>query len=144
MEKKRPESALIVVHTPQGSVLLMERMDWPGFWQSVTGSLEKNETPRQAALRELQEETGLIPEMGRLHDCQQVNKYQIFEQFLPRYAEGQRTNQEHVFCFEVPNQCAIVLTEHVQYEWLPKNEALQRAFTDTDKRAIGQWVKEVE
>ncbi|KYK91979.1 hypothetical protein SA3733_09130, partial [Aggregatibacter actinomycetemcomitans serotype d str. SA3733] len=38
---------------------MLQRCDDPDFWQSVTGSLEENETPRQAAIRELWEEIGL-------------------------------------------------------------------------------------
>ena len=36
---KIPESVLVVIHTPALEVLLIERADKPGYWQSVTGSL---------------------------------------------------------------------------------------------------------
>ncbi|HUH00249.1 MAG TPA: NUDIX domain-containing protein, partial [Gammaproteobacteria bacterium] len=56
---KRPISVLVVVHTRSGEVLLLERIQPPGWWQSVTGSLEAGETPWDAAVRELHEETGM-------------------------------------------------------------------------------------
>ena len=48
---KRPVSVLVLLHDGAGHVLLLERADREGFWQSVTGSLEDGETPVQAALR---------------------------------------------------------------------------------------------
>ena len=35
---KIPQSVLVVIHTPDLQVLLIERADAPGFWQSVTGA----------------------------------------------------------------------------------------------------------
>ena len=55
---KRPESVLLVIATLGGEFLMLERAQPAGFWQSVTGSLEPGESPRQAAGRELREEIG--------------------------------------------------------------------------------------
>ena len=55
---KLPESVLVVVHTAQLEVLLLERAAQPGFWQSVTGSREPGDPDLSAtARRELLEET---------------------------------------------------------------------------------------
>ena len=57
---KIPESVLVVIHTPQREVLLLERADHPGFWQSVTGSRDTpDEVLSLTAAREVQEETGI-------------------------------------------------------------------------------------
>ena len=56
---KKPVSSLVLIYTEDFKVLLMERADKKGFWQSVTGSLEENETPKDAAIREVFEETGI-------------------------------------------------------------------------------------
>ncbi len=143
MSKKRPESALIIIHAKSTSrVLLMERKDWPGFWQSVTGSLEPGETPEQAAKRELNEETGLQATDGLLVDRKQINQYQIFDAFLHKYPPGQKTNKEYVFTFELDTEKDIKMTEHTDMCWLPKADAIEKAFTQTDKKAIEDWVQE--
>ena len=59
MTYKIPISVLVVIHTPELNVLLLERADRPGFWQSVTGSQDAGETLPQTAQREIGEETGL-------------------------------------------------------------------------------------
>jgi dATP pyrophosphohydrolase len=57
---KLPESVLVVVHTVDLSVLLLERADTAEpRWQSVTGSREPDDVDLHAtARRELAEETG--------------------------------------------------------------------------------------
>ena len=57
---KIPVSVLVVVHTAELDVLLLERARGPGYWQSVTGSLDREDEPLEhAALREVMEETGI-------------------------------------------------------------------------------------
>ena len=56
---KIPESVLVVIHTPEMDVLVIERSDRPGFWQSVTGSKDHIDEPLAlTAAREVAEETG--------------------------------------------------------------------------------------
>src|SRR3982751_5486273 len=58
---KIPESVLVVIHTADLSVLLIERADRPGFWQSVTGSKDSLHEPLvDTAVREVGEETGIL------------------------------------------------------------------------------------
>ena len=59
MPYKTPVSVLVVIYTPDLQVLLLERADHPGYWQSVTGSCDPGESLRQTAVREVAEETGL-------------------------------------------------------------------------------------
>ncbi len=57
---KIPESVLVVIHTAELQVLLLERADKPGFWQSVTGSKDAiDELLITTAIREVHEETGI-------------------------------------------------------------------------------------
>ena len=54
---KIPLSVLVVIHTPALDVLLIERTPTPGFWQSVTGSLDFEDEPFEAAAaREVMEQ----------------------------------------------------------------------------------------
>jgi len=135
---KTPVSALVLIHTAHLQVLIMERADKAGFWQSVTGSLEAGETPRQAAIREVLEETGLDATQYDLQDWQASNTYEIYPHWRYRYAPGITTNVEHLFALELPKEIAITLApdEHVQYEWVDWREAAKRVFSWTNVDAL--------
>lgn len=134
---KRPESVLVVVYTRQGEYLLMERMQPYGFWQSVTGSLEWDETPLHAATRELQEETGLSAEF-RLKDLRRGESFRIVPPWKKRYAKHHLFNREHWFALQLPSRRMIRLNhhEHRQFRWLSADQALKRASSWTNRAAI--------
>lgn len=138
---KRPESVLVVVYA-QNQVLLLQRRDDPLFWQSVTGSMLSEETePRESAIRELLEETGLTMAQGQMHDCEYSAWFDIYPHWLFRYAPGTTRNLEHVFCFEMATQAAITLSdEHLDYCWITKDEAVQKVISDTNRDAILKFV----
>lgn len=135
---KTPVSALVLIHTEDLQVLIMERADKAGFWQSVTGSLEAGETPKQAAVREVLEETGLHAERYELQDWQVANTYDIYPHWRHRYAPGVTTNVEHQFALVLPSPLPIQLApdEHLQYAWVDWREAAQRVFSWTNVDAI--------
>lgn len=134
---RRPESVLVVIYTTDDQVLLMRRCVPPDFWQSVTGSLEWQEQPRQAAERELFEETGLLgPE--RLLDSGVSRRFDIWPQWRHRYQPGVCENLEHCFYFCLPAITEIRLNpeEHSEYVWLRRQDAVQRAASWTNQAAI--------
>jgi dATP pyrophosphohydrolase len=135
---KTPVSALVLIHTEDLQVLIMERADKVGFWQSVTGSLEAGETPMQAAIREVLEETGLHAERYELQDWQVANTYEIYPHWRYRYAPGVTSNVEHQFALVLPSTLPIQLApdEHLQYAWVDWREAAQRVFSWTNVDAI--------
>jgi dATP pyrophosphohydrolase len=128
MAYKIPISVLVVVHTPDLQVLLLERADRPGFWQSVTGSQNEGETLRDTVVRELREETGLDAARYGLEDWNRRNRFEIFLHWRNRYAPGVTHNTEHVFSLQVPQPLEITIApgEHLRYEWLPWREAAEK------------------
>jgi dATP pyrophosphohydrolase len=135
---KIPVSVLVVVHTSDLQVLLLERADRPGFWQSVTGSQDEGETLRQTAVRELHEETGLDAAQYDLRDWQKQNRYEIYLRWRSRYAPGVTHNTEHVFGLTVPAPLPVTLAprEHLRYEWLPWRAAADKVFSWSNAEAI--------
>ncbi|MFZ9313704.1 MAG: dihydroneopterin triphosphate diphosphatase [Burkholderiaceae bacterium] len=136
---KIPQSVLVVIHDPQGRVLLLERADRPGFWQSVTGSLDReDEAPSAAAVRELEEETGLIAPPAAWSDWAFSQVYEIFPHWRHRYAPGVTQNTEHVFSVCVPVASPVRLSprEHLRYQWLQWAPAAETCFSWSNAKAI--------
>lgn len=136
---KIPRSVLVVVHTPALDVLLIERADKPGYWQSVTGSLEAEDEPlERTAWREVAEETGITH--GVLRDWALENVYEIYPVWRYRYAPGVTHNTEHVFGLTVPTCVPVQLSprEHTASIWLPWQEAADRCFSPSNAEAILQ------
>ncbi len=137
MPYKIPVSTLVVVHTQDLDVLLMERADYPGHWQSVTGSQEAGEALADTARRELLEETG-IDAGDRLDDWNFSNVYEIYARWRHRYPPGTTHNTEHVFGLALPAKVPVVLAprEHLQYRWLPWRAAAALCFSWSNRDAI--------
>jgi len=135
---KIPVSVLVVIHTQDGQVLLMERADALGFWQSVTGSQDAGETLEQTAIREVREETGLDAAQFELTRWDISTRYEIYERWRHRYAPGVTHNTEHVFGLKLPAALPVTLAprEHLRYEWLPWAAAAERCFSPSNAEAI--------
>ena len=136
---KIPESVLVVIYTPQWDVLLIERADQAGFWQSVTGSRDTTaEALVQTALREVLEETGITAPVGQLSDWGVENIYEIYPVWRHRYAPGVTHNTEHVFGLCLTAPCAVTLSprEHTASQWLPYREAADACFSPSNAEAI--------
>jgi dihydroneopterin triphosphate diphosphatase len=138
MSFKKPISSLVLIYTEDFKVLLMERADKKAFWQSVTGSLEANETPSEAAAREVFEETGIHANQYSLEDWHLSHVYEIYLHWRYRYAPDVTHNTEHIFGLKVPAAIPIKLSadEHVQYLWLDWKEAMDKVFSWTNVEAI--------
>jgi dATP pyrophosphohydrolase len=138
MTHKIPVSTLVVIYTPQLDVLLLERADHPGFWQSVTGSQDEGETLGQTAAREVAEETGIEAGRNELADWNLQNVFEIYPVWRGRYAPGVTHNTEHVFGLRVPGRVAVRVAprEHLAAEWVPWREAADRVFSWSNRKAI--------
>lgn len=142
---KQPVSALVVIYDANLNVLLLERADHPGYWQSVTGSREGNEQLLETAMREAREETGLDARQYALSDWQTQNVYEIYPKWQHRYPPGTTHNTEHVFGLELPHQVAVQIAprEHLSYQWLAWQEAAEKVFSPSNRAAILQLPQRV-
>lgn len=161
---KIPVSVLVVMVSPTGDFLLIERADKAGYWQSVTGSLDfPDESPLQAAVRELAEETGFaatpvqsptvleaspgdLLQPGVLRPWPHNLQYEIFEHWRHRYPAGVTHNTEHWFMVCVPAEFApqLAVNEHVGYAWLSAQEAAGRCFSPNNAQAILELSKKLQ
>jgi dATP pyrophosphohydrolase len=139
MSHKLPVSVLVVVHTVALEVLLLERAARAGFWQSVTGSLERLDEPLEAAAaREVGEETGIEIARGNLVRWNVTNTFEIYARWRHRFAPGVTHNTEHVFGFQLPERVPVTISpeEHVAFQWLPLREAAEKCFSWSNRDAI--------
>jgi dATP pyrophosphohydrolase len=139
MTPKLPVSVLVLVHTAEREVLLLERAMRAGFWQSVTGSLDRLDEPLdRAAAREVLEETGIDARSGQLERWNVVYTFEIYPQWRHRFAPGVVTNTEHVFALRLPGRVPVRMSadEHVAFMWLPWREAAARCFSWSNRDAI--------
>jgi len=135
---KKPVSVLVVIHDPELNILLLERAAHPGYWQSVTGSLEGEEALVATARREVAEETNIACAPADLVDWRLSNRFEIFSEWRDRYPDGVTHNVEHVFSLCVPagTPARIAPGEHRNWRWLPWREAAATCFSWTNRDAI--------
>jgi dATP pyrophosphohydrolase len=139
MSYKLPVSVLVVLHTAALEVLLLERASHPGYWQSVTGSLDRLDEPlEEAAAREVREETGIEIARGSLVRWNVTNNFEIYATWRHRFAPGVTHNTEHVFGLTLPGRMPVTLSaeEHTAFQWLPWREAAEKCFSWSNRDAI--------
>ena len=138
MSPKQATSVLVLIHTPDLNVLLLERAGYPDGWQSVTGSREGSETLLQTAQREVAEETGIECGPLALRDWGLATRYEIYQRWRHRYAFGVTHNTEHLFGLCLPEKVPVQLAddEHTRWQWRPWQEAATLVFSPSNAAAI--------
>jgi len=134
--KKIPISVLIIVYTKNKNILLLNKKGKDSMWQSITGSLQINEKPLDAAKRELFEETGIVS--NNIIDCKKEHIFEIYEMWRHKYDDGITHNTEHVFKLELDDIIDIKLDsdEHDSFEWATRVKAAEKVFSHTNRQAI--------
>ncbi|MDQ2070432.1 dihydroneopterin triphosphate diphosphatase [Natronospira bacteriovora] len=140
-QHKRPESVLVLVYTPDAEILILERRQPAGFFQSVTGSLNWGESHAEAAWRELREETGLDPRQPP-RPCGLEARFEIHPDWRHRFPPGTETNHETVFCWQAPSPVPVQINpdEHVSWQWLPFDRAVARVSSWSNRRGLLQVI----
>ncbi len=138
MPFKRPESVLVVIYTGHGEVLRLRRREPPDFWQSA----ERRDSAPGGSARGARE-TGLLADAG-LADSGTVNRYPIHPAWRAKFAPEVKENTEYVFSLRLPAIDAVRINpdEHLEYRWLPRDEAAELAGSGTDRHAILKLVPE--
>ncbi|MDG6881265.1 Dihydroneopterin triphosphate pyrophosphatase [Phocoenobacter uteri] len=143
MVYKNNQSVLVVIYAKDTQrVLMLQRKDDPDFWQSVTGTIEDNETPFQTALREVKEETGIdiVAQNLSLYDTKKRFKFEIFPQFRYKYAPNVTHFTEHWFLLGLEQEIEPILTEHLAFQWLNINDAMQLTKSPNNAQVIEQYL----
>ncbi|CWX37106.1 TPA: dihydroneopterin triphosphate diphosphatase [Haemophilus influenzae] len=143
MQYKNNQSVLVVIYTKDTNrVLMLQRQDDPDFWQSVTGTIESGETPKKTAIRELWEEVRLeISENSTaLFDCNESIEFEIFPHFRYKYAPNVTYCREHWFLLAMEQEFEPILSEHLAYQWVSPEQAIQMTKSSNNAEAIRKYI----
>ena len=147
LKYKNNQSVLVVIYAKSTNrVLMLQRQDDSTFWQSVTGTLEANETPRTTAIREVGEEVGLKIEESStaLFDCKESIEFEIFPHFRYKYAPNVIQCHEHWFLLAVEQEFEPILSEHLAYQWVSPEQAIQMTKSSNNAEAIRKYILKVK
>lgn len=143
LKYKNNQSVLVVIYAKDTNrVLMLQRQDDPDFWQSVTGTIERGETPKNTAIRELWEEVQLeISENSTaLFDCKESIEFEIFPYFRYKYAPNMTHCREHWFLLAMEQEFEPILSEHLAYQWLSPEQAIQMTKSSNNAEAIRKYI----
>jgi dATP pyrophosphohydrolase len=113
--------------------LLLKRIsDTGGFWQPITGGIEKGETKTQALKREIQEETGIKNPTKIINN---VDYCEFRDYYKPE--NRHRLIKEHIFGVEIhPNEKITLSQEHTEHKWCTFQQALKLLKWKENKEAL--------
>ena len=127
----RPCAGVMLVNA-DGNVFVGQRKDrFTEAWQMPQGGIDKGEAPRDAALRELEEETGVGREaVTVIAETQGWVPYELPYDLVPKLWKGKYRGQEQkwfLMRFEGSDDLVNIETEHQEFsawKWMPVGELL--------------------
>jgi len=139
-----PDEVLVVVRRGNRYLVLRRVPERLGYWSTVAGGVEPDETPAIAALRELREETGLEAAVTELPITLAYSLLDDPPDVRARYAPGIETVTVHSFVAEAPRDWEPTLDdEHDDYRWCEADDAIALFVYETPREAVRAASREV-
>ena len=118
-ESQQKEFVDVIIYSEEMEVLVLQRANYMknfrGMWGVVGGSIEKGETPEEAALREVKEETGMSKENEDIDYVKQIGKI--------THDNGSVSYLFQVWTVEVPG--VKLSKEHQRYKWISNTDQIK-------------------
>jgi 8-oxo-dGTP pyrophosphatase MutT (NUDIX family) len=134
----RGDQEIVVVVRREGEFLVMRRApERLGYWSLVAGGLEPEETPQEAAQRELLEETDLRAEVRLLPISLSYSLRDDPPAIRARYGPGIERVTVHAFVADAEAGWEPTLdAEHDVYRWCGLEEAVELMAYETTREAL--------
>ena len=136
-EKLSPKGEFVdvIIYSEDKEVLVLQRANYmknfKGMWGVVGGSIEKGETPEEAALREVKEETGICEENEDIDYIKQIGKI--------KHENGSISYLFRLWTVEVPK--VKLSGEHQRYKWISNTDQIKGKWMPDIKEEIDKILK---
>ena len=122
-----------IIRREDGKVLVLKRSDKddhkPGVWETVGGGMDKEESPQEALLREISEETGLVVSVGSPFNVftfkKDTGEFKVGITFLCEYTSGD----------------VMLSDEHTEYAWIEPGEFSEMQSVPSLYEEIARYAK---
>ena len=121
-----------IYHPEDGEILLLKvEAEKVSFWQPITGGIESGESPEEACLREIKEETGL------LLDCSNLTGLGNFTVKI----DENLTIHKNLFLVLTEQKAIQISDEHVGAQWVALDKVSSQLYWPSNQ-ATFEIIKE--
>jgi len=125
-------SSGVVLFRKENEKILFLLLHYPsGHWDFVKGKMEKDETPHETAIRETNEETGII-------DIKFLDNFEEWIEYNFQF-EGELVHKKVVFFLgETKTKDVKISHEHLNYTWMDYTTAMEKTTFDNAKTVLSK------